>query len=184
MASDILERFEQLVRKRTSSLDPAWSIERGDGFLRAIGPSPSPFDNSLCWARTDAGNADEVIREQIEYFRKLGRVTEELKTRPDLLSVFVGWAGAQPVCSSWLRIEEGTPFASLWGGSVHPDFRGKGLYRAMVEARVQEARRRNIAYLYVEAGEMSRPILERLGFQALSKAAKCIYSPSRTPMAS
>ncbi|WP_084668212.1 GNAT family N-acetyltransferase [Myxococcus stipitatus] len=255
----ILERFEQLVRRRTATQDPAWCYEQGEGFVRALGPSPSPFDNSLCWARTDEGNADAVIQAQVEHFRARGRafmwkvytqdephdlearllragfevesrvswavfdtacplppastrpgvelrrvesasellaamevqevvwkedcqwllhsLTEELRNQPELLRVFVGWAGAKPVCSSWLRIEEGTPFASLWGGSVHPDFRGQGLYRAMVAARAQEARQRGITYLHVEAGDMSRPILEHLGFQVLSRVAKCIYRP-------
>lgn len=259
MNPDIFERFERQVRKRLTPIDSSWRVEQEDDVIRAIGPSPSPFDNSVCWARLDGTHADSVIRDQVSYFRGLGRafmwkvyardapgdledrllragfevqarvslvvldttrplpaarlpsgvelrrvedpsglvaamevqqavwnqdcqwlldaLTVEMKAKPESLSVFVGRAGARPVCSSWLRIEEGTSFASLWGGSVLADWRGRGLYRAMVDTRAREARQREVPYLFVEAGDMSRPILERLGFQVLSKVSKCIYRP-------
>jgi GNAT superfamily N-acetyltransferase len=256
MSSEILDRFDQLVRKRLTPADASWRIEQVGKVIRAIGPSPSPFDNSLCWAEVDEGNADAVIQEQIAFFQGLGHdfmwkvyshdvphlterllragfelqarvtlvaldtnqtfppvrlppgvelrrveepsglraaidvqqvvwksdfgwllesLTADMKSHPERLSVFVGWAGERPVCSGWFRTEEGTPFGGLWGGSVLEEFRGKGLYRAMVQARAEEARARHIPYLIVEAGDMSRPILQRLGFRALADADKCIY---------
>lgn len=53
----------------------------------------------------------------------------------------------------------------LMGGSTAAWARGRGAYRAVVRARWDEAVRRGTPALAVGAGSMSRPILERLGFQ-------------------
>ena len=52
----------------------------------------------------------------------------------------------------------------LSGGATRADARGRGVYRALVKARWDEAVRRGTPALTVGAGAMSRPILERLGF--------------------
>jgi len=57
--------------------------------------------------------------------------------------------------------------ARMNGGSVRPKFRGRGVYRALVAARVDIARRAGVAGLAVWGGDMSRPILERLGFEVV-----------------
>jgi GNAT superfamily N-acetyltransferase len=54
--------------------------------------------------------------------------------------------------------------AYLMGGSVQPDMRGRGAYRALVRARWDAAVEHDTPALTVSAGAMSRPILERLGF--------------------
>lgn len=53
----------------------------------------------------------------------------------------------------------------LMGGSTAAWARGRGAYRAVVRARWDEAVRRGTPALVVGAGPMSRPILERLGFE-------------------
>jgi hypothetical protein len=53
----------------------------------------------------------------------------------------------------------------LMGGSTAAWARGRGAYRAVVRARWDEAVRRGTPALAVGAGAMSRPILERLGFE-------------------
>ena len=55
--------------------------------------------------------------------------------------------------------------AYLIGGSTAEWARGRGAYRAVVRARWDEAVRRGTPALAVGAGPMSRPILERLGFE-------------------
>jgi len=57
--------------------------------------------------------------------------------------------------------------AKMNGGSVRPKFRGRGVYRALVAARVEIARAAGVAGLAVWGGDMSRPILERLGFEVV-----------------
>jgi GNAT superfamily N-acetyltransferase len=55
--------------------------------------------------------------------------------------------------------------AILQGGSVRPKFRGRRIYRALVAARLEIARRAGVDGLTVWGGEMSGPILAGLGFQ-------------------
>ena len=57
--------------------------------------------------------------------------------------------------------------AKMNGGAVRPKFRGRGVYRALVAARVEIARRAGVPGLSVWGGDMSRPILERLGFKVV-----------------
>jgi GNAT superfamily N-acetyltransferase len=54
--------------------------------------------------------------------------------------------------------------AAMHAGSVVPEARGRGAYRALVRARWDEAVRRGTPALYTQAAPMSRPILSRVGF--------------------
>jgi GNAT superfamily N-acetyltransferase len=58
--------------------------------------------------------------------------------------------------------------AIINGGSVRPKFRGLGVYRMLVAARLEIARAEGAAGLVVQAGKMSEPILSRLGFTPVS----------------
>lgn len=58
--------------------------------------------------------------------------------------------------------------AMINGGAVRPRFRGLGIYRALLAARLEMARREGAAGLAVWGGSMSAPILARCGFQAVS----------------
>jgi GNAT superfamily N-acetyltransferase len=54
---------------------------------------------------------------------------------------------------------------ALMGGAVLPEARGRGVYRALVHARWEHAARRGTPLLVVQAGPMSAPILDGLGFE-------------------
>jgi GNAT superfamily N-acetyltransferase len=61
----------------------------------------------------------------------------------------------------------------LLGGVVLPRFRGRGLYRALVRARLSDARTHGIALATSHAREAtSAPILERLGFATICRFAR------------
>ena len=57
--------------------------------------------------------------------------------------------------------------AFLLGGNVAPHARGRGVYRTLVHARRLAAAERGAPGLVTQAGRMSRPILERLGFETV-----------------
>jgi len=57
----------------------------------------------------------------------------------------------------------------LNGGSVMPLARGKGAYRALVQARWEVAVERGTPVLVTQAGAMSRRILQRLGFREVTE---------------
>jgi hypothetical protein len=54
---------------------------------------------------------------------------------------------------------------ALMGGTVLPEARGRGVYRALVRARWNYAVARGTPLLVTQAGPMSAPILGRLGFE-------------------
>jgi GNAT superfamily N-acetyltransferase len=58
---------------------------------------------------------------------------------------------------------------NLFAGGVLADARGRGVYRALVNARWRLAVERATPALTVQAGRMSRPVLERLGFEFLAE---------------
>lgn len=92
----------------------------------------------------------------------------EIAAAPDRLSVYLAMADGHCVSAGWIRFHPGTAFADLWGGSTRPHWRGRGIYRALVAKRAAEAKTRGFRFLTVDASPDSRPILERLGFRALT----------------
>src|SRR5262245_19811699 len=83
---------------------------------------------------------------------------------PQAISIVVAEANATVVCAAWIRFEQGTEFATLWGGATLPEWRRRGIYRATVAHRANLAAKRGFRYLETDASDDSRPILERLGF--------------------
>ena len=69
----------------------------------------------------------------------------------------VGAGSASPVAEGLL----------LYGGATAPDARGRGAYRALLRARWDEAVALGTPALITQGGSMSRPILERTGFEAI-----------------
>jgi hypothetical protein len=55
----------------------------------------------------------------------------------------------------------------LNAGSTLPEWRGRGAYRALVRARWDDAVVAGTPALVTQAGRMSLPILERIGFVAV-----------------
>ncbi|MDX1436764.1 MAG: hypothetical protein R3335_08135 [Anaerolineales bacterium] len=100
-------------------------------------------------------------------------LSEPLRKNPDEISVFVAYIDEGPASAAWAYFQEGSQFASLWGGATINRYRRQGLFTALVAARAQEAIARGVRYLSVEAMPMSRPILEKLGFQLIAYTYPC-----------
>jgi GNAT superfamily N-acetyltransferase len=98
---------------------------------------------------------------------------DALRDHPEQISAYVAYVDGQPASAARVEFPEGSQFASFWGGGTVPRFRKRGLYSALLAIRAQEARERGRTYLTVDAGEMSRPILERLGFQVIAYSYPC-----------
>jgi GNAT superfamily N-acetyltransferase len=96
---------------------------------------------------------------------------------PEALTVVVAEAGANVVCAAWIRFEGETEFATLWGGATLPDWRRRGIYRALVAHRASLAVARGFRYLETDASADSRPILERLGFTPVTTTTPYVWSP-------
>jgi GNAT superfamily N-acetyltransferase len=83
--------------------------------------------------------------------------------------------GGRVVGSGWIDFHGGSEFAQLSGGAVAESHRGLGVYSALFDVRIAEARARGTRFLAVDAAPMSRPILERRGFRFV-----CHTHPMRT----
>jgi ribosomal protein S18 acetylase RimI-like enzyme len=100
---------------------------------------------------------------------------------PEGLSVVVAEADGAIVCAAWVRFQRGTGFATLWGGATLPKWRGRGIYRAIVAHRASLATERGFRFLEVDASDDSRPILQRLGFTAVTTTTPYVWSPPTVP---
>jgi len=111
-------------------------------------------------------------------------VTQDLQSRvqaaPDEIVVLVAEVDGQVISAAWLVFKPGTDIAGLWGGSTLRAWRRRGIYRALVARRTQLACARGVRYLQVDASDDSRPILLKLGFQAVTTSTPYVWTPSTT----
>lgn len=113
-----------------------------------------------------------------DWSRRRPQVLARLEEDPDHFVGVLAMAGDEPVSSARLELYPGTGFAGLWGGGTVEEWRGRGVYRALVAFRAGIAAERGYRYLQVDATEDSRPILQRLGFSALSTTTPYVYRPA------
>jgi ribosomal protein S18 acetylase RimI-like enzyme len=103
---------------------------------------------------------------------------EQLARAPETIDMVIAMAGEEPVSAARTDFLAGTQFAGLWGGGTLPQWRRRGIYRALVRHRAELAAERGYTYLTVDASEESRPILERIGFERLAITTPYIWSPA------
>jgi GNAT superfamily N-acetyltransferase len=154
-AADLAERTSVLLPqgvtlRRTTAADD----------LRAIAALESEV-----WGEDLSWMADDLV----------GRVNRE----PDAVAAFVAEADGGVISAAWLVAKPPTDFAGLWGGAVLPAWRGRGVYRSLVDERAKVAAARGVTYLQVDASDSSRPILERLGFVAVTTTTPYVWKPGR-----
>ena len=97
-----------------------------------------------------------------------GRVADLLERIVTGDEMWVAEADGEIVCTGRLSPVPGTDFAGIWGGATHPDWRRRGIYRALTAARAKSAVQRGFRYINSDSTEYSRPILERSGFVKVS----------------
>lgn len=122
---------------------------------------------------------EEVWQEDLTWIAQ--RLAEGLRHAPEHLSLYAAYVEGVPVSSAWIEFYKHSQFAALWGGSTLPDYRKRGLYMALLAARTQEAYRRGVRFLTVDASPMSHPILEKFGFQLLTYAHPCKWRVKPPP---
>jgi len=88
---------------------------------------------------------------------------------------WVAEAQGRVVSAGRLNRVEGTDFAGLWGGATLPDWRGKGIYRALTAARARFAMGEGVRYIHSDCSAMSRPILERSGLVAVTTTTPYLW---------
>jgi hypothetical protein len=87
-------------------------------------------------------------------------------------STFLTWLDGRAVAAGYAAYT--AHGLILFGGATLPEARGRGAYRALVAARADEALARGTPAVVTHAGQMSQPILERLGFRAVARIDRLI----------
>ena len=88
---------------------------------------------------------------------------------PGFVTRFLARIDGRPVATAditWLDDERA---AFLGGALTHPEWRGRGAYRALVHARWQAAHAAGRELLVTQSEPMSQPILRRLGFEVVGR---------------
>jgi GNAT superfamily N-acetyltransferase len=138
--------------------------------LRAAGLEPGDEETVLVAEAATIPLTELEVREATEEFLDLAHEVFGGKRQPlpEHAIAVVAVVDGRPVSGGRVDFEPGIDFAGLYGGVTLPEFRGRGLYRATVAKRAELARERGYRYLYVDALPTSRPILERVGFVAIT----------------
>jgi len=135
---------------------------------------------------TQRADLDRIgaMEDAIWHDDRAGWLAENLESEqaadPDAITIVVAESAGELVCAGWVRFVPGTDFATLWGGGTLPEWRRLGIYRALVAYRANLAAARGFGYLQVDASSESRPILQRMGFVAVTTTTPYIWSPPAT----
>lgn len=100
--------------------------------------------------------------EQLERWRQIEAERWAAEQADPVAFTYLAWVDGEPVGSA--RGIFRPPGVLCIGGAVLEQARGRGAYRALVRARWDDAVAAGTPALVVQAGELSRPILERSGF--------------------
>lgn len=96
---------------------------------------------------------------------------------PDAIAILAAKAGGRVVSAAWLVAMPGREVGVLLGGSTLPEWRRRGVYRALVARRARVAVEWGLRYLTVDASDDSRPVLEHLGMRALTTIVPYVWRP-------
>lgn len=169
--SDLVDRLLALGLRRID--DEPVSIGM---VLRSTPPWATPADVS---ARPVASVDELVVARSIqrEAFGDprevdLERAHRDFASEGVAGSTFLAWVDGEPVAAGYAAYTD--LGLVLFGGATRPAARSRGAYRALVAARAREAHARGTPTLVTHAGRMSRPILERLGFEPVARIDRLI----------
>lgn len=162
------------VEELRSSLGRWWEARNrnaGTGASEASVRRPGPDD-----MRVVSDVLEAVYDDRFE--SSTDRLARQTAAAPEQVDVVVVEEWGEPVAVGWSWYQPDSPFATLWGGATVPRARGRGHYHALLAARLDEAAARGRRLASVDAGPMSRPILEAIGFETVGWTTPCVVQPS------
>jgi GNAT superfamily N-acetyltransferase len=191
---DVLAEVRSLLRERGrdktqwevgSSAEPPDLVERL--LERGLIWDKEPYALALVLSREPPPPPPEIVARRVETLEEYAAANavqwEAFGTPPDEIEANQArlaerWAETVNVMhAAWLDgeiVAAGTAAPTehgllLYGGATLPSARGRGAYRAVLHARWQEAVENGTPALITQGGSMSRPILERLGFERVGE---------------
>jgi len=146
--------------------DPVMVLEINEA--RAFSPEPAEMDIRRITDRDGLKDIVQVL-DQV-YGGKNDWVYDRMGLHlqvPGYLSAYVAYVDEKPASIAWTCFPRGQ-FATLFGGTTLADYRGRGLYTNLLHIRLKEICERGYSFAVVETGPMSRPIVEKHGFEQLT----------------
>ncbi len=95
----------------------------------------------------------------------------------DPMELWAAEADGVIVTAGRLEPVQGSDFAGIWGGATRPEWRGRGIYRALTAARARSALALGKTLINSDSTEFSRPILERSGLIKVSTTTPYRWKP-------
>ena len=93
----------------------------------------------------------------------------------DGMELWVAEADGEIVGTGRLEPVPATEFAGIWGGATRPEWRRRGIYRALTAARARSALGLGKRLIHSDSTEVSRPILERAGLVKVSTTTPYLW---------
>lgn len=141
-------------------------------------PAPDPAV-TLRRLRDPAELAEVVAVEEQVWGGDFGWLARRLAgqlAEPGYLSVYLAEIDGAPAAAGWIAFHPNSQFVTLYGGSTVERHRRRGLYGALLAARLAEARERGRRFALIEPSEHSEPLVRRRGFQLLTTARDYVWS--------
>jgi GNAT superfamily N-acetyltransferase len=117
----------------------------------------------------------QVYGVEFSYLERL--LGDDLRDRPYFSSIYTAFVDDELAGVGWIQFPARSQFTSLWGGTVLPQYRGRGIYRALLAVRLQEAIRRGYSLVTIEAPKSCRGLSEKFDFQVLTFSHSCLWQP-------
>ncbi|WP_223627928.1 GNAT family N-acetyltransferase [Microbacterium sp. EST19A] len=152
------------------------------GEAAALAPQVElPADVEIRRARTDedvlaAGEMQGRVFADAEWRPRAEALIDRLRAA-EAVELWIAVADGAVVSAGRLEPVAGTAFAGLWGGATLPEWRGRGIYRALTAERARSALAGGFRYLQSDSTEFSRPILERSGLVKVSTTTPYVWTP-------
>jgi Acetyltransferase (GNAT) family len=168
---------DALVRHGFEPEEPE-SIMIGEAALLAV---DVPLPDGVGLRRVTSGpdvRALGAMQEEIFGGDLAGEMADALLRRlalGDGMELWVAEAEGEIVGGGRLEPVPGTEFAGIWGGATRPQWRGRGIYRALTAARARSALRLGKRLIHSDSTEGSRPILERSGLVKVSTTTPYVW---------
>jgi hypothetical protein len=168
---------DALVRNGFEPEEPE-SIMIGEAALLAVDvPLPREIQLRRVTSERDV-RALSAMQEEVfggEFAEEMAAALLRRLGLEDGMELWVAEADGEIVSSGRLEPVPDTEFAGIWGGATLPEWRGRGIYRALTSARARSALALGKRLIHSDSTEGSRPILERAGLVKVSTTTPYVW---------
>lgn len=145
----------------------------------ALITAPLPENNLCVEVNDEQGIKDAVSVQELVWGKDLSEqlvhLLELKQNAPESVTMYVIYDQGKPVSAARIDYSAQSPFAGIWSGATLKEYRNKGYYSTLLHKRINDAKRKGVQYLVIDASEMSRPIVEKYGFRKITRTVPYEY---------